>query len=187
MNVLLVSHAFPPVNVIGAVRVGKFAKYLHEAGHGVRVVAATSSNAALPLEIPPEYVAYAQGWARDELFDGAVKLVRRVWSKTRTGSTAEAPAAAPAAAPPRTASSPRLVRHYYALLRIPDARAGWIGAATAAGLEVVRDWRPDNVVGSDPPNSGLVAASRIARSCGAPRIAELRDLWVDNPYYDNLA
>ncbi len=185
MNVLLVSHAFPPVNVIGAVRVGKFAKYLHEAGHGVRVVAATSSNAALPLEIPPEYVAYAQGWARDELFDGAVKLVRRVWSKTRTGSTAEAPAAAPAAAPPRTASSPRLVRHYYALLRIPDARAGWIGAATAAGLELVRDWRPDIVVGSAPPNSGLVAAARIARRCGAPWIAELRDLWVDNPYYDN--
>ena len=27
-------------------------------------------------------------------------------------------------------------------------------------------------------------AARIARVCGAPWIAELRDLWVDNPYYE---
>ena len=69
-------------------------------------------------------------------------------------------------------------------MRIPDARAWWIAAATAAGYDLVRDWRPDIVVGSAPPNSGLVVAARIARVCGAPWIAELRDLCVDNPYYE---
>jgi hypothetical protein len=43
------------------------------------------------------------------------------------------------------------------------------------------------VIGSAPPNSGLVAAARIARVCGSPWVAELRDLWVDNPYYEDPA
>jgi hypothetical protein len=77
-----------------------------------------------------------------------------------------------------------LRRNYYALLRIPDARAGWMHAAIPVGYEIVRDWRPDIVLASGPPHSGLIAARRIARACGAPWIAELRDLWADAPYYE---
>jgi glycosyltransferase involved in cell wall biosynthesis len=186
MKILLVSHAFPPVNVIGAVRVGKFAKYLHEAGHTVRVVSATPSNTSLALEIPSECVVYAAEWAMDQIFDGAVRWMRRV--RNRVGGADLQPPAAPVPElQQRTGWSAELARHYYALLRIPDARAGWIAAATAAGYELVRDWRPDIVVGSAPPNSGLVAAARIARVCGAPWVAELRDLWADNSYYEDPA
>jgi Glycosyl transferase 4-like domain len=183
MNVLLVSHAFPPANAIGAVRVGKFAKYLHEAGHNVRALAAMPSNGSLSLEIPLERVVYAQEWAMDKVFDGAVRLMRRL----RGGADHRAGGlTAPIGSPqqPTTGWSTEAARHYYALIRIPDARAGWIGAATAAGYDLVCDWRPDIVVGSAPPNSGLVVAARIARVCGAPWVAELRDLWVDNPYYE---
>ena len=183
MSVLLVSHAFPPANAIGAVRVGKLAKYLHEAAHDVRVLAATPSSTSLALEIPPERVVYAQEWAADQIFDGAVRLIRRLQNGTGGGRAESAAAAAPVQQQ-RTGWSAELARHYYALMRIPDARAGWIAAATAAGYDLVRDWRPDIVVGSAPPNSGLVEAARIARVCGAPWIAELRDLWVDNPYYE---
>lgn len=185
-KVLLVSHAFPPNNLIGAVRVGKLAKYLHDAGHCVQVIAAVPSNHSLPLEIPADCVRYAQEWARDEIFDDAVRWVRRL----RRGGGGDGGPASPAARPAVSGSTgwrAQLTRHYYALLRIPDARAGWIGAATAAGYELVRGWRPDIVIGSAPPNSGLVAAKRIARACGAPWVAELRDLWVDNPYYDEPA
>ena len=38
MKVLIVSFAFPPSNVIGAVRVGKLARYLDHRGHDVRVL-----------------------------------------------------------------------------------------------------------------------------------------------------
>lgn len=180
-NVLLVSHAFPPNNLIGAVRVGKFAKYLHDAGHSVRVIAAVPPDASLPLEIPAECVLYAQEWARDAIFDNAIRWLRRL-RRGGTGGGRPTGQAAPAAAA-HSAWRAQVTRHYYALLRIPDARAGWIGAATRAGYELLRGWRPDIVIGSAPPNSGLVAARRIARACGAPWVAELRDLWVDNPYY----
>ena len=180
MKVLLVSHAFPPVNVIGAVRVGKFAKYLCDAGHDVRAIAATPANTSLPLEIPVERVAYVGEQPFDRRLDGAARRGAGI----RNGAEDAEPRSGHA--PSRQLGggwSDTLTRHYYALLRIPDARAGWIKAATAAGCRLIRHWRPDIVIGSGPPHSGLVAASRIARACGAPWVAELRDLWVDNPYY----
>ncbi len=182
LKVLLVSHAFPPINVIGAVRVGKFAKYLHEAGHDVRVIAARApGDNSLALEIPPARVHYAADRPIDAVLDKFAKRVRQLGGAA--GSGAAAPLAA-SSLPVRGRLATALIRHYYALVRMPDGRAGWISAATAAGRDVVRDWHPDIVFASAPPNSALVAAARIARACGAPWIAELRDLWIGNPYYD---
>ncbi|MGH7065644.1 MAG: glycosyltransferase [Stellaceae bacterium] len=176
------SHAFPPNNVIGAVRVGKFAKYLHQAGHEVRVVAApVAGDNSLPLEIPRERVAYPAGWASELVFDNLVKRLRGLAGGPGSGA-APVPAREPTA-PGSGGLAAALTRHCHALLHIPDHRKGWIAAAAEAGYGFVRDWRPDIIVASAPPNSGLVAAARIARRCRAPWIAELRDLWTDNPYY----
>jgi glycosyltransferase involved in cell wall biosynthesis len=189
MKILIVSYWFPPLNVIGAVRVGKFAKYLHEAGHDVRVLTARNvGDSSLPVEIPPDRVFLADDWNVDALFDPVVHAVRRLGGKLRPHKTTDLEKVA--AVPQFSTTGPTglhatMVRHYYALLRIPDARAGWIGDGTAEGRRVVRDWRPDIIVASAPPNAGLVVASRIARSCGVPWVAELRDLWVDNPYYEH--
>jgi hypothetical protein len=57
--------------------------------------------------------------------------------------------------------------------------------ATAAGRKLVKHWRPSIILASAPPNSGLIAAWRIAKICRAPWIADLRDLWADNSYYDH--
>ena len=180
LKVLIISHAFPPVNVIGAVRVGKFAKYLHEGGHDVRVVAAPrEGDQSLALEIPADRVVYEAGWEIDGIFDGLVKPLRRWWR----GTLPAAPHPDELSTRPTTGLTAALTRHYYALLRVPDARAGWIGAATLAGCSIARDWRPDVVFASAPPNSALIAGHRIARACGVPWVAELRDLWVDNSYY----
>ncbi|HEV2100458.1 MAG TPA: glycosyltransferase, partial [Stellaceae bacterium] len=184
LKVLLVSHAFPPANSIGAVRVGKLAKYFYDAGHDVRVVAAPrAGDQSLPLEIPADRVVYQAGWKVDDILDGLVKPVRRWFRDTAPVPGAVQDAARPTTSPNIALARQSLARHYYALLRVPDSHAGWIKAATLAGRRVTRDWRPDIVVASGPPNSGLVAASRIARACGAPWVAELRDLWVDNSYY----
>jgi glycosyltransferase involved in cell wall biosynthesis len=188
MKVLIVSYWFPPINVIGAVRVGKLAQYLFEAGHDVRVVTAhNDGDHSLPLEIPADRVFYATGWNVDELFDplvhGVQRLLRALSKKTGSGhQKRDAPAVATIHS---TGLRATILRHYYALLRIPDARAGWIGAGTATGYQVICDWRPDVVVASAPPNASLIVARRIARVCGVPWVAELRDLWVGNPYYEH--
>jgi len=181
--VLLVSHWFPPTNMIGAVRVGKLAKYLHEAGHDVRVLTANvSDDPSLPLEIPKEQVTYVTACRRREILDPTIR-----WIRQRLNSTALVPNQHPSSLIPVT--SPKsgrlsrfLRRHYYAAMHIPDRHAGWIRAATPVGYALVQRWRPDIIVASSPPYSGLIVARRIARVCGVPWVAELRDLWGDDLY-----
>ncbi len=183
LRVLLVSRYFPPENVIGAVRVGKFAKFLKEAGHDIRVLAAdTSGDCSLPLEVPAEWVTYVPARQVGAIFDLLVGFVRRLdWRPVPAQERPPATAAAESS-PARIADALR--QHYYALLQIPDKSAGWIKPAMRVGKGIVHDWRPDLVFASGPPHSALIAARHIARSCAAPWIAELRDLWSDNPYYE---
>ncbi|HEY1301524.1 MAG TPA: glycosyltransferase [Stellaceae bacterium] len=183
LNILIVSHAFPPANLVGAVRIGKFARFLHKAGHDVRVVAAPAAgDASLPLEIPAERVVYPAGWAGHKVSENLVGLVRRFGPRKGSGG-AVAASAAPPAAPGDAGFAAAVTHHCRALLHIRDARVGWIGAASVAGYDIARGWRPDIVVGSGPPHSGLVAAARIARICGAPWVADLRDLWAVDACY----
>jgi hypothetical protein len=185
LKVLLVSTWFPPSNVIGAIRVGHFAKSLYETGHDVRVLAAHNpGDQSLPLGIPADRVIYVRAPQTGEsldLFIGPVlKLVRRFGRAPREVARDQAPAAVPQSS---GAAISGLRRHYYALMQIPDLNAPWMRRATSAGRQLVKHWRPDIILASAPPNSGLIAARRIARVCHAPWIADLRDLWADNSYY----
>ena len=62
LKILIVSWYFPPVNTIGALRVGKFARFLIEQGHDVGVVAGKywGHPETLPLGVPLARVAYAK-------------------------------------------------------------------------------------------------------------------------------
>ena len=196
LAVLLVSYWFPPSNAIGAVRIGHFAKCLYEAGHDVRVLTAENAgDRSLPLGIPAERVIYVRAprvgeWV-NSLIHPPLRLVRRVGGAAPAEVNRAAPAevardqAASISRPVSGSVAANLRRHYYALMQIPDTYAPWMRRATAAGRKLVKHWRPDIILASAPPNSGLIAAWRIARVCHAPWIADLRDLWADNSYYNH--
>src|SRR5437762_1656953 len=185
MRVLIVSFAFPPSNVIGAVRVGKLARYLEQRGHDVRVLATDIvDDRSLPLEISRKRVMYTEYRQRQHWVDHMARLLRgytAVPAGVRPGVRYEdAPAqdGAPARSLRRT-----FRRHYLGLIHIPDMRADWLRTAIPAGQKLIREWKPDIIFASAPPNTGLIVASRLARAHKVPWIADFRDLWVDNPYY----
>src|SRR6516162_241881 len=68
MKVLIVAFAFPPSNLIGAIRAGKLARYLDRRGHDVRALTTDIvDDRSLPLEISRERVIYTdylerKGW-----------------------------------------------------------------------------------------------------------------------------
>lgn len=186
LKVLLVSSWFPPVNVIGAIRVGHFAKSFHDAGHDVRVLAAQNpGDKSLPLGLPADRIIYVRaprsGASLDRVVGPSLKLIRRFAGATRKSDSDRIGSAAPQQASTGSAAW-HLRRHYYALVWFPDAYAPWLRRATAVGYRLVRQWRPDIVLASSPPTSGLIVGRRIAKRCGAPWVADLRDLWTD-PYY----
>src|SRR6185437_13126512 len=178
---------FPPTNAIGALRVGKFAKYLHEAGHDVRVLSGrTAGDHTLPLEFPEDRVVRTPAWQVDELLDPLVSSVRRaarLAGLRRTSGETEGPQASPTLQNPELLLQSRLKRHNYALVQVPDSRNGWLGSAVRAGREVLKSWRPDVMVASAPPFTTLLVARRLSREFDLPWLAEFRDLWADNPYY----
>ena len=185
MRVLIVSFSFPPSNVAGAIRVGKLARYLHLRGHDVRVLTTDiGADRSLPVEIPRERVIYTDYQQRQ---DRLAQLLRSLWQHQAT--TPDAGGVRGLIEVPTRARSLRkwLQVQYNGLISIPDLRRDWIKVAIRAGTQLIEEWKPDIVFASAPPFTGLIVANRLGRTCDIPWIADLRDPWVDNPYYSEPA
>jgi glycosyltransferase involved in cell wall biosynthesis len=181
MKVLIVSFAFPPSNVIGAIRVGKLARFLDHRGHDVRVLTTdTVEDRSLPLEISRERVVYTN-YREDRNRLG--KAIGRFLLHRPAAPAGAAAEDVPPGSPAKRSFGQIARRHYFALRCIPDMRAGWLKTAVSAGRRLIEQWRPDIIFASAPPYTGLIVASRLARGFAIPWLADLRDLWVDNPYY----
>src|SRR5271165_650283 len=181
MKVLIVTFAFPPSNVIGAVRVGKLARYLDHRGHDVRVLTTdVVDDRSLPVEISQERVIYTEYRERKHWLDHIVRSVRGGPATVAGGRREDA---SPQHVAPTRSLRQTLRRHYLGLIHIPDMRADWIRTAIPAGEQLIREWRPDIIFASAPPHTGLIVANRLARAFDIPWVADFRDLWADNPYY----
>ena len=181
MKVLIVSFAFPPSNVIGAVRVGKLARYLDRRGHDVRVLTTDFlEDRSLPLEISRERVFYTEYRQRQHWIDRLVRLLRGHTAGVRGGRREDAP---PQGGAPARSLRQTFRRHYFGLIHIPDMRCDWVRTAIPAGRRLIKEWKPEIIFASAPPNTGMIVARRLARAHEIPWVADFRDLWVDNPYY----
>jgi glycosyltransferase involved in cell wall biosynthesis len=181
MKILIVAFWFPPANVIGALRVGKLARYLDRRGHQVHVLTTdVGDDQSSPLEIPKERIVYTDYREGGSWLDHLVRRPRGHPAAEPTGGTEPTPARGAAIG---TSLRSFLGRHYRGLRHIPDTRADWIKTAVPAGRRLIKGWRPDIIFASAPPHSGFIVASRLARAFNIPWIADFRDLWVDNPYY----
>jgi glycosyltransferase involved in cell wall biosynthesis len=181
MKVLIVSFSFPPSNVIGAIRVGKLARYLDRRGHDLRVLTTDIvEDRSLPLEIAREQVIYTD---YRQHADWLAPLVRQFRGRPAAEPDTSGVMVGLDGGAPRKSSWERLRRHYHGLMHIPDMRRDWVTTAVPAGRRLIEEWRPDIIFASAPPFTGLIVASRLSRAFGIPWIADFRDLWVDGPYY----
>lgn len=173
MRILLVSHAFPPCNSVGAVRPAKLARYLTRRGHEVQVLACADQPypPGLPLEVPADRVHYAPGASVDAPL---------AWLRGGRARVAQAGLAGRIAA---DSGLGRLGACYKTLLHWPDACWPWVGAAVRAGRALLRQQPFDLVYATAPPFSALRVAACLARTHGLPWVAELRDLWTDGHAY----
>jgi hypothetical protein len=181
VKVLIVSFWFPPSNVMGAIRIGKLARYLDRRGYDLRVLTTEiGGDRSLPLEIPQERVIYTDYRQSEDWLTPLLRLLRRGRSAAPGGSGEFSEAEGHV---PRKSLRGSLRRHYYSLIHIPDLRKDWIKTAVPAGRRLIEKWKPDIIFASTPPFTGLIVTSRLSRAFDIPWIADFRDLWVDNPYY----
>jgi glycosyltransferase involved in cell wall biosynthesis len=178
MRLLVVSFAFPPFNSIGGVRVGKIVKYMLTFGHDVRVITARNQpfRPTLPLEIPSEKIIYSK-WltARRKSAPSSLKSAG-VSSSVNQNSSGKIPL---------KAVLKRVIGYpYKTLVDFPDSNIGWLPYAESAASRLFKTWSPDLIFASSPPPTSLLVAHRLSQKYGVPWVADLRDLWIDHPYYD---
>lgn len=174
MRILLISFYFPPYNSIGAVRVGKTAKFLRQFGHDVRVLTATGQpfDASLPLEVPGSCVT-------------AVRYLdmNRPLRGFRIGRARLEQASVTPRGDGGLRTLLQAARRLYAnLANIPDAQMGWYAPAVRAGRRLLRSWQPDIILASAWPATAFLVARTLARQAKVPWVAEYRDLWSEHPY-----
>ncbi|MCT7976491.1 glycosyltransferase [Laspinema olomoucense] len=192
MRILIVSAYFPPFNTIGSVRVGKMAKYLSQFGNDVRVLTIKDHpvEQSLPLEISSanviqtNYINYID-WIRPRKLVHLFFVIKSKFSKRNVDlNTENTLESTKAFGLNKIIEKIRLI--YGNILYFPDSMLGWIFPGMAAASHLLEEWKPDLIYASSPPPTSLILAHLISRKYGIPWVAELRDLWVENPAYDLL-
>ncbi|MEP6780571.1 MAG: glycosyltransferase [Gemmatimonadaceae bacterium] len=189
------SFAFPPSQIIGAMRVSKTAKFLHRFGHEVRVIAGLNQPYAMGanLEIPAEHVSYTPWLDVDVPYQRTLSMLQAARRSLRGKTRAPDGAAGlesqwqrlhgtgDDAKNSRTLSE-RVRFAYQDLVHVPDSSIGWYRSAVREGHRVIKEFQPDVIFASASPTTCLLVARKLSLETGIPWVAELRDLWADNHY-----
>ena len=187
---------------MGAMRLGKFAKYLLAEGHDLLVLTPKGNPLpqTLPLETPPERIR-TTGWLDVNAPPASLAKLRNRWTARGTGSArghAEAATGADSTGAESTGAEStgaestggrsggllaRLAELYMDLFNFPDSRIGWLPFALFGARRILRRWTPDLIFASGPPFTTLIAGHLLHRFTRVPWVAELRDRWTDDPYF----
>ncbi len=188
MRILILSYYYPPHAGMGALRVGRLAAFLSQAGHEVRVVAARAS-ANDPIDSSMAVVSYTK-WLDINFAPNQASRFKN-WIFDRYNPSAPVSAEEISHARERSEGRPTpisnevlpsLDRLYRLCLNIPDDKIGWLPFALWQGWRTARAFKPDVIYASGPPPTGLAAAAWLARHLSVPWVAEIRDRWGDDPY-----
>jgi len=197
MKILLVAGYFPPKAPAAATRANKFARFLVDKGHDIRVL--TQGNLPFPQVLDPEIsttrIAYTETLDVRTIPDLLAARLRNrtLFSRSLSGRRhPAAPATVEGNAPARPPTLKRRIKMqlkwasdlYVSLFCWPDPYVGWLPWGTRTGLRIIEEWKPDLIYSTAPPHTSSLLARRLALRTGLPWVCELRDLWVDHPYYD---
>lgn len=173
-KLLLITRAFPPQNVVGAIRPLKFARYLPEYGwkpivltvkDGKSWVAGTDPS--LTKELPPD-----------------IKIVR-----TRTIEPPYSPLSriAGEAAPASTPWYKPFLRTFRTLFLVPDDKIGWLPFALLAGARALREEAVDLIMATSPPPTALLVGMILSATYRVPLVSDFRDPWTEFTLHEWLS
>lgn len=176
-RILLIAYAFPPANVIGAIRAGELADWLQSQGAIVHVVSAQDDRI-------PQDLGDLAGDVSCE------RTSRRIFAaKSRDShSTPVQPSSQKKSHVQGTGFFGRFRRKFRSwardMLAFPDSNMLWIPAALKTSKQHGQRLQPNFVFTTSPPFSAHVVGRFTASALGATWVADLRDGFAENPYSD---
>jgi hypothetical protein len=176
-RVLIVSFLFPPTNSVGAVRVGKFTKYLPRFGwEPVALTADTLKERlqGLPVEMDEKNVFRTPYFA---LYSSLSRNLQVNQGITSEDTSLRFNWKKPIYKAVRLAQPIYNLSILAPLLRDP---IGWYPHATRKGSELLNKYGIDVIFSSYAPSTSHLVARRLHQISGVPWVAEFRDLWALN-------
>ena len=192
-RVLLIAYYFPPIAASGSVRPAAFCRYLPELGWTPTIVTADGAALDPPL---PEDRSLCDGLPADldvvrvrhpnpnqfllSVRDRVYALFRRRRSNAGPVGGGKASASAP-----RT--SRRGIRRVLdeildRVLIFPDPQKFWMAPALKVCEQIIQTRRPDVILATGGPWTGLLIGKTLSERHGIPLVADFRDPWATNPY-----
>lgn len=175
MNILIVSHYFPPFNVVASLRPYSWARTWADLGHQVTVL--TTKHPARVSDLMPDYTGY-------EVIQVAIPLFSWFHRQLNEASAAREI--------PSNLRKPRLIRRLATYLqkrygifitaRMPDICDLWIAPALAA----VAGRHFDLVVSTSGPYACHLIARCLKSRTGVRWVADFRDLWTEGHIFPGL-
>lgn len=174
-KILIVSYTFPPSNVSGAFRIGKFAKYLPEFGWETWILTleqGLESGAGEPDSDLLECDINRIIRANLGIFTARIrrKNIRTINKKQLGNSSRKI----------YINKIRKWLSGFVTFNRFPDRALPWYLPAIRAGLKVMNNKKFDVILSSFGPPGSHVVASILSRKTGVPWVADYRDLWTQN-------
>ena len=169
-KVLIISYHFPPSIAVGGLRIQGLAKYLSEFGWEPIILTTTlpgNPNTQFRVIQTPYYDVIASWKKRFGLKpeEGVKKQFEMKMHKNKK-------------------SFMDYVLFFLSeIIAYPDAQKGWYPFAVEAGSEILENENIDAIISSSSPVTCHLIAKELKMKYTIPWIADFRDLWTQNHYY----
>jgi len=177
-RVLIITYWYPPKNVIGAIRLAKFAKYLPKYGWEPIVVTVDprtdlyTSSGELKDELTQGRVYRTRDWSFGEIFTALYRKLRGSNKSSRAPTSSSA------------SRESALAKFYRSVICYPDECILWRFLSLGEIGKILEREKPDLIFSSSLPNTAHLIASKLSQRFKVPWVADFRDLWTQNPYLD---
>ncbi|MBL4602877.1 MAG: glycosyltransferase [Emcibacteraceae bacterium] len=186
MKILIVAGTFPPYAPSSASRANKFAKYLEQQGHDVKVLAPKlpGQDMSLTPEISLDKIILTDFYDVNDFPTDVINYFKNLFSFNNGHSVNIEPDKEPIAINSNSQYKESTISKTYRFLtNVPDRMIGWYPSAIRAGRKLFQEWSPDVIFSTAPPYTSFVVAHRLAKMIDIPWVADYRDLWIDASNY----
>lgn len=173
-SVLIITFRFPPMPGIGGIRLFGLAKYLPE--HGWNPIILTP---VLPKGPDSRFHVIQTPYD-----DAITHWKKRIGLDTKKSLNEQFGVTRPKNRPSIMDCLAYLPSE---IISYPDEKKGWYKHAVQAGDKFLRSERVDAILSSSYPVTCHLIAKAFAEKYHIPWIADLRDLWTQNPYSNHCA
>lgn len=172
-KVMVIAFGFPPHPHVGSLRPYALAKYLP--GYGWEPVILTVKRQGSPLDemnLIETDITYVTSTIKAVMCLNSPKTEGREKSPAISTDTKHA------------TLINKCVKFLREAVKFPDEQRAWYRFAVRSASEYIMREKVDMIISTAPPMSSHLIAKKLKQKYNIPWVADLRDLWTQNHFYD---